>query len=105
MANKALTAYAVSEYFARVEALAKFAVGERVKFNAGYVHICSGATALIEKIDLDHNHGGSVSKPWWERHTEHCFTREHIEYSLVINPQPDGSADARWKARENEISG
>ncbi len=104
MANAKLNAHAVSEFFARVEALAKFAVGEIVRFDSGCVHVANGAEARIEKIDLDHTHGGSVANPWWERHSRACFNRKHVEYSLVLNPRADGSADLRWKAREHEIS-
>ena len=104
MANAALNAFTLDEYFAKIQALAKYALGEIVTFNSGCVHVCNGAVAHIEKIDLDHTHGGSVANPWWARHNKTCFSRDHIEYSLVLNPRADGSADLRWKACEREIS-
>lgn len=105
MTNSALSAFAVSEYFAKVESLAKFAIGEVVTFHSGCTHAFEGAEAVIVKVDLDHTHGGSVATPWWERHTQSCFNRKHLMYSLAINPRADGSADWRWQARESEIIG
>lgn len=63
------------------------------------MHVAAGIPALVERVDLDHTHGGNCGA-----HPERCYVAERIELHLVWGGRPDGSADFRCREAQKRVT-
>ena len=77
------------KHFAKVSSVAKFQIGDKVKWNTSRgINLFAGIVFEIEKIDIDHTHGSFDGVDCG--HTEKCYCAECVDYSLVAYAN-DGS--------------
>jgi hypothetical protein len=83
---------------ALIQAMTKFRVGDIVKINPQCgKHVMADVPVVVEKVSMDHFHGNEYEHP------KECYVEEKLEYHLVLNPKPDGSATLR--SREHSVCG